>query len=137
MPENKKNKQFINTPFKLWNFSQATQFVDNDVYRIMDLPLRDTKGAVRFTVSTTVLHPKQSTRGHQHDMWEVYSFTQGDGVMTVSIGNKIENVLVKQGEYAFVEGNMYHKVINFSESVDLCFFTLSPELVNRPPIIPQ
>ena len=132
-----KKKQFINTPFKLWDFKQATTFADNDVYRVMDLPLLDTTGKLRFTVSTTVLHPKQSTRGHMHDHWEVYSFMSGNGVFTISIGNKIENVIVEAGKWAFVEGQMYHKVTNFDESVDLTFFTFSPERVGRPPFVTQ
>jgi mannose-6-phosphate isomerase-like protein (cupin superfamily) len=109
--------------------SEAKTVVDNQVYRILDLNLYDSKGRIVFTISTTALRPSQQTSGHEHaNDSEVYEFVEGYGTMI------LDNVMinVKTGDYVFVENGKYHKVINLSKSSDLVFKCYFNGEIKRP-----
>jgi mannose-6-phosphate isomerase-like protein (cupin superfamily) len=98
--------------------SEAKTVVDNDVYRIQDLSLYDSKGTIVFSISTTTLRPGQQTFGHKHTSEsEVYEFVEGHGTMMLDSSP----INVKSGDYVYVEESKYHKVINLSKSNDLVF----------------
>lgn len=109
--------------------SKARTVVDNDVYRIVDLNLYDSKGCIAFTISTTVLRSGQQTFGHNHaNDSEVYEFVEGHG--TIILDNITINV--KSGDYVFVEKGKYHKVINLSKANDLVFKCYFNGEIKRP-----
>ncbi len=60
-----------------------------------------------FTVSKTVLHPEQATRGHSHGHPEVYVFLD-DGVLEL---NGQDNK-VKRGDIIIIEPHQFHRVRN-------------------------
>ncbi len=77
---------------------------DTEVYRIQDNT--DLKNLV---VSSTLLHPQQSTRGHSHPgQEEVYTFISGSGKM--QLGDIIHEVT--EGDLILIEDGVFHKVIN-------------------------
>lgn len=87
---------------------------DNEIYKVSDL------GWQNITVSKTILHKESETRGHTHpDKWEVYVFTQGNGIIV--LGKDIIDVNV--GDTILVEPNTFHKVINTTET-DLVFVSV-------------
>ena len=109
--------------------SKAKTVVDNEVYRILDLNLYDSKGSIVFTISTTVLRSGQQTFGHNHaNDSEVYEFVEGHGAII------LDNITinVKSGDYVFVEKGKYHKVINLSKSSDLVFKCYFNGEIKRP-----
>lgn len=109
--------------------SKAKTVVDNEVYRIVDLNLYDSKGSIVFTISTTVLRSGQQTSGHNHaNDSEVYEFVEGYGTIIL---DKI-TINVKSGDYVFVEKGKYHKVINLSKSSDLIFKCYFNGEIKRP-----
>ena len=71
-----------------------------------------------FTVSKTVLHPKQETRGHSHVHPEFYVFLD-DGVLELSG----QDNMVKQGDIIVIEPNQFHRVRNPSTH-DMVFVCL-------------
>ena len=103
--------------------------VDNKVYRILDLNLYDSNGKIVFTISTTILKADQQTSGHKHAHdSEVYEFVEGNGKMVLD-NNTID---VKPGDYVFVEGGQYHKVINLSKLNNLVFKCYFNGEIKRP-----
>jgi mannose-6-phosphate isomerase-like protein (cupin superfamily) len=108
--------------------SEAKTVVDNEVYRIRDLNLYDSRDRIVFTISTTVLRSGQQTFGHKHDNSEVYEFVEGYGRMILD--NSTINV--KSGDYVFVEESKYHKVINLSTSNELVFKCYFNGEIKRP-----
>ena len=108
--------------------SDAKTVVDNEIYRILDLNLYDSKGRIAFTISTTVLKSGQQTFGHKHHESEVYEFTKGIGKMILDK----TTTNVKSGDYVFVENEIYHKVINLPQSSDLIFKCYFNGEIKRP-----
>jgi mannose-6-phosphate isomerase-like protein (cupin superfamily) len=94
-----------------FNMKIATDFIlngktvkDNDTYI-----LTDNSHLKRNVVSSTLLHPKQTTRGHEH--WgqeEVYIFIQGNGFMYLDE----HQFPVKAGDVIAVENGAFHRVTN-------------------------
>jgi mannose-6-phosphate isomerase-like protein (cupin superfamily) len=63
----------------------------------------------RNVVSSTLLHPKQSTRGHEHKgTEEVYIFIQGSGFMFLDE----QQFPVRAGDVIAVEDGAFHRVTN-------------------------
>jgi mannose-6-phosphate isomerase-like protein (cupin superfamily) len=109
--------------------AEAKTVVDNEVYRIIDLNLYDSKGIIVFTISTTILRCGQQTFGHKHaGHSEVYEFVKGYGTMVLDNST----ISVKSGDYVFVEESKYHKVINLSKSSDLIFKCYFNGEIKRP-----
>ena len=109
--------------------SKAKTVIDNEIYRIVDLNLFDSKGSIVFTISTTFLRSGQQTFGHDHANYsEVYEFVEGYGTMIVDN----MRINVKSGDYVFVEKGKYHKVINLSKVSDLIFKCYFNGEIKRP-----
>lgn len=109
--------------------SESKTVVDNEIYRIHDLNLYDSRGRIVFTISTTELRAGKQTFGHQHaNESEVYEFVKGTG--QIILDNSTINV--KSGDYVFVEESQYHKVINLSASTDLVFKCYFNGEIKRP-----
>ena len=83
---------------------------DDGRYRILDLEL---PGA---TVSVTILHPGQQTKGHKHEHEEVYLFLVGKA--DVALGNKYTSFA--PGSFVVVEPNEFHRVYNWTKE-DIIF----------------
>ena len=109
--------------------TQAKTVVDNDIYKIVDLNLYDSKGRIAFTISATTLKAGQQTSGHKHAKdTEVYEFIEGHGQMILD-GSTIN---VNPGDCIFVEESKYHKVINLSKSDNLAFKCYFNGEIKRP-----
>jgi len=109
--------------------SKAKTVVDNEIYRIQDLNLYDSRGAIVFTVSTTTLKPSQQTFGHKHaGKSEVYEFIEGHGSMILDNSE----INVESGHYVYVEESKFHKVINLSTSSNLVFKCYFDGEIKRP-----
>lgn len=109
--------------------SEAKTVVDNDIYRILDLNLYDSRGRIVFTISTTVLKSGKQTFGHKHpNESEVYEFVEGHGQMILDNST----IDVKSGDYVYVEESQYHKVVNLSTSTDLVFKCYFNGEIKRP-----
>ena len=75
---------------------------DTEVYVVTDNAFLQ-----NLTVSQTVLHPGQSTKGHSHDgLDEVYIFISGKGEMELDD----ERVPVKAGNMVLIPGGTFHRV---------------------------
>lgn len=89
----------------------ATDFVlngktikDNDTYI-----LTDNSYLKRSVVSSTLLHPEQTTRGHEHvGQEEVYIFIQGNGFMYLDE----HQFPVKAGDVVAIDDGVFHRVTN-------------------------
>lgn len=69
--------------------------------------LKDNKLLNNLVVSSTQLHPHQTTRGHKHEgQEEVYYFVKGEGIMWLD-GKRIE---VTVGDVVLIEDGVHHKV---------------------------
>jgi oxalate decarboxylase/phosphoglucose isomerase-like protein (cupin superfamily) len=81
---------------------------DNETY-----VLRDNKELKNLTLSQTILHRDQSTRGHSHEgQEEVYFFVHGEGRMIIND----EEFGVKSGDIVLIPDGAFHRVINTGES---------------------
>lgn len=77
---------------------------DTEVYRVIDNTY-----LMNLTVSQTILHPGQCTKGHSHDgLEEVYIFTSGHGKMEVGT----QMLQVSEGDVVMIKGGEFHKVYN-------------------------
>ena len=80
--------------------------------------LKDNTSLVHLVLSSTALHPNQSTRGHKHQgQEEVYIFVSGAG--TMELDDKTINV--DPGDVVLIEDGVYHRVHNPSDVDDLYF----------------
>jgi mannose-6-phosphate isomerase-like protein (cupin superfamily) len=119
-------------PVRARTLDEAVVIVDNTTYNIADLELYDSQGVPRVTISKTVLHGGQQTRGHSHrDDDETYYFVDGDGIMLLNN----TAVMVTAGDYIFVEKGVFHKMINTSKDGDLTFICQFPGKAARPAFI--
>ena len=85
---------------------------DNETY-----VLKDNKTLKNLVVSSTTLHPKQSTRGHKHiGQEEVYYFVSGRGIMELDD----QSFYVGPGDVVLIEDGVFHRVHN-SEDKELYF----------------
>ena len=75
--------------------------------------LKDNKTLNNLVLSSTELHPYQSTRGHAHaGQEEVYMFISGSGQMELD-----EEIFdVKAGDIVLIEDGVFHKVHNRSNT---------------------
>jgi glycerol-3-phosphate cytidylyltransferase len=90
---------------------------ENDVYTVRDNTTLD-----KLTLSSTVLHPLQKTKGHYHDdVDEVYHFISGSGIMTINSDDRKALHEVKGNSFITVNGGDYHQVENTSPEEDLVF----------------
>lgn len=88
---------------------------DNETYI-----LKDNKFLKNLVLSSTHLHPGQSTRGHRHaGQEEVYFFVFGEGRMIVGEEDS-ESFEVRGGDVVLIPDGAFHRVINDS-SIDLVF----------------
>jgi len=77
---------------------------DNETYRLID-----NRTLKRTIVSSTLLHPQQSTRGHSHaGQEEVYIFVRGNGFMFIDE----HQFAVTAGDVITVQDGEYHRVAN-------------------------
>ena len=77
---------------------------DNDVYI-----LKDNTDLKSLVLSSTLLHPGKSTRGHSHPgQEEIYMIMDGKGKMQLDD----KTVLVKEGEFILIEDGVFHRVHN-------------------------
>lgn len=85
----------------------------DDIYTVSDFSMRN------LVVSKTVLYPNKNTRGHFHDVDEVYYFVEGSGRI------KLDNELIdiNAGDVVIVTPNVFHQVFNHGES-DLIFLSI-------------
>jgi glycerol-3-phosphate cytidylyltransferase len=86
---------------------------DNDTYKLIDNTTLEA-----MTISTTTLHPKQSTNGHSHSMEEVYHFLSGTGIISI---NDIDHC-AEAGKTFVIKPEEFHRVSNVSAHDDLAFF---------------
>ena len=86
---------------------------DNETY-----VLKDNKTLNNLVVSSTMLHPQQSTRGHRHEgQEEVYYFVSGHGEMELDD----ERFEVEQGDVVLIKDGVFHRVHNTGEIAELYF----------------
>lgn len=80
---------------------------NDDTYTVIDNNV-----LTRTVVSSTLLRPGKSTRGHEHKgQEEVYIFIRGKGVMVLGESNfKVEG-----GDVIIVRDGEFHRVINPSD----------------------
>lgn len=79
---------------------------DNETYI-----LKDNKTLKNLVVSSTMLHPGKSTRGHLHEgQEEVYYFVSGTGYMELIKNGINEMHYVKPGDVVLIEDGVFHKV---------------------------
>lgn len=77
---------------------------DNETYL-----LKDNKTLKNLVLSSTLLRPGQSTRGHKHEgQEEVYYFVSGRG--TMELDDKTINV--EPGSVVLIEDGVFHRVHN-------------------------
>ena len=75
---------------------------DNETYI-----LKDNKLLNNLVLSSTQLHPGQTTRGHKHEgQEEVYYFVKGAGTMWLDE----KEMSVKAGDVVLIEDGVHHKV---------------------------
>ena len=87
---------------------------DNERYKIEDTDLKS------FTMSRTILHPNQSTRGHSHPWPEIYVCTDGEGTLILNSPN--EKFTIKRGDLHKISSNRFHKV-EIVDGIEFhCFF---------------
>ena len=124
-------RQVGTVPVRPRSLDDAIIVADNETYNVADLELFNTQGAVRHTISRTILHGHMQTRGHAHSspaVDEVYYFAQGEGIMLLNNDAK----MVTAGDYILVEGGVFHKIINTTKE-DMVFICFFPSKANRPP----
>lgn len=81
---------------------------DTDVYRI-----QDNTDLKQLVVSSTLLYPGKSTRGHTHaGQEEVYMFISGTGTMQLDEAT----FTVSSGDMILIQDGVFHKVSNDSDS---------------------
>jgi mannose-6-phosphate isomerase-like protein (cupin superfamily) len=98
--------------------NDATTVVDNDIYAIKDLFLRDDRGVIQYTISVTKLNPRQSTHGHSHGAFdEIYTFVEGQGLMN------LDGVpfFVSPGDHILIGKGKWHQVTNTDSRDNLVF----------------
>jgi len=122
---------------RLTNFgTDGIEIVDNDVYHIVDMELKDIMGYVKLTVSRTTLYPSKTTRGHAHkDTVEEYYFKKGTGMLILQSEDLNEVFRVEPETFKFIDKGVWHMVINSSLNENLEFETRYPGPSARPPII--
>ena len=77
---------------------------DTEVYQ-----LKDNNHLKNLVVSSTLLHPKQQTKGHKHKgQEEVYFFQYGYGEMTLGY----DRFPVSGGQVVLIPDGVFHKVHN-------------------------
>jgi mannose-6-phosphate isomerase-like protein (cupin superfamily) len=82
----------------------GTVVKDNETYL-----LKDNTHLKGLVVSSTSLHPGQSTRGHKHPgQEEVYYFISGSGKMELDE----KTIDVKAGDVILIEDGVFHRVHN-------------------------
>ncbi len=75
---------------------------DNETYI-----LKDNKLLKNLVLSSTQLHPGQTTRGHKHEgQEEVYYFVKGSGTMWLDE----KEMFVQEGDIVLIEDGVHHKV---------------------------
>lgn len=75
---------------------------DNETYI-----LKDNKLLKNLVLSSTQLHPGQTTRGHKHEgQEEVYYFVKGAGTMWLDE----KEIFVQAGDVVLIEDGVHHKV---------------------------
>lgn len=80
---------------------------DNETY-----VLKDNKYLSSLVVSSTQLHPRQSTRGHTHPgQEEVYTFVSGIGEMELDD----QRFSVSAGSIVLIPDGAFHRVHNTSD----------------------
>ena len=124
---------------KLTNFGDnGIEIVDNDVYHIVDMELKDLQGFVKQTVSRTTLYPNKTTRGHAHkDATEEYYFKKGTGMLILQSENFNKVYRIEPETFQFIDKDTWHMVVNLSMNEDLEFETRYPGPSARPPIEKQ
>jgi mannose-6-phosphate isomerase-like protein (cupin superfamily) len=86
---------------------------DNETY-----VLKDNTQLKGLVVSSTSLHPGQSTRGHKHPgQEEVYYFISGRGEMELDE----KRFDVQAGDVILIEDGVFHRVHNLEGMEDLYF----------------
>lgn len=121
----------------LSNFGDnGIDIVDNNVYHIVDLEIKDLHGYVKQTISRTTLYPNKTTRGHMHkDKDEIYHFEKGDGMILLQ-GEELNKLFhIEPETWLFIPKETFHMVINISKNEDLEFTTIYPGASARPPIM--
>ena len=87
---------------------------ETEVYTVTDLYMN------KLVVSKTVLHPNQHTRGHSHNLDEVYFVVKGKGKL------KFDNEImeIKEGDIITIDHGKFHQTINESDEdlIFLCVF---------------
>lgn len=121
---------------QLSNFgTNGIEIVDNDVYHIVDMELKDMQGYVKQTVSRTTLYPNKTTRGHAHkDNTEEYYFKKGTGMLILQSENFNKVYRIEPETFKFIDKDTWHMVVNLSMNEDLEFETRYPGPSARPPI---
>lgn len=98
------------TPMTALEWREVT---DDDRYRIRDMEIGS------FTLSETVLHAGQATRGHAHPWPEVYLGTDGAGVLYLD--HDEGHPLVPGSRYV-VPGDVHHRVSTETGVTFTCVF---------------
>ena len=113
--------------------SHGVEVVNNNVYQIIDMELKDVFGDVKKTISRTVLYPNKTTRGHVHkNQDETYHFLQGDGMILLQ-GEQLNKLYhIEPETWIDIPKTIFHMVINTSKNEDLIFETIFPGPSDRP-----
>jgi mannose-6-phosphate isomerase-like protein (cupin superfamily) len=86
---------------------------ENETYTVID-----NTNLNNLVVSKTILHPGNSTTGHNHKgQEEVYQFVSGYGTMIVGTNS----YFVGSSDIVLIPDGDFHKVTNTSELEDLIF----------------
>lgn len=121
---------------KLTNFGDnGIDIIDNDVYHIEDMELKDINGFVKLTISRTTLYPNKTTRGHAHqEADEEYYFKKGTGMLILQSPDFNKIYRIEPETYHYIDKGIFHMVVNLSNNEDLEFETRYPGPSSRPPI---
>jgi len=113
--------------------SNGIEIVDNDIYHIVDMELKDLQGFVKQTISRTTLYPNKTTRGHMHeDNNETYYFISGNGMILLQGKDMNKLFHIEPETWLFIPKGTFHMVINISKNEDLEFMSLYPGPSARP-----
>ena len=107
------------------NIYKNTKGHENDINEILiDLPLKE-EGLKRLVVCMNMLYSGKvngefkMTRGHKHNVDEVYLVLKGNGYIILDK----KKIKIKEGDLITIPDNMYHRTVNTGKE-KLVFLTV-------------
>ena len=106
---------------RLTTFGQdGVEIVNDDIWIVHDLYIKDTHGIVRETVSKTKLYPIKTSVGEMYpSMNRSIHFLKGSGLLMLQSIDSTDIREIQPESYAFVEKGTWHQIINTSKNEDI------------------